>query len=377
MASKTDIANEALAKIGEPRIADIASTTDPNAVFLSGIWETTVKQVASEIPWKCFTTKASLTAATAPSFGWTKAYTLPTDYLRALWFNGHSSPDNDFFAVEQSELMTDETIAQLVYTAYSDTSTAYSAAFIEALSLYLASKLALFRRQDTELAAKLTEQYQQLIQNREQNVSVCETKSLWLEVARGNDIITAALARIAEPKAVAFNDPAFISTTTVTALYTSCLKQVMRAHDWKSLCARESLTVSETTPDFGWDYEYPLPDDCMRIVEFNGRTSLCGETFFRQEGSSILTNADKAELLYVAYTTDDTLYDETFKEAVTTLLASKLVTQRRRDANMAALLMQQYEAILSKARVIDSTQQHRARVDPRFSSYSNMARRLP
>lgn len=375
MASKTSIANEALLKIGEPRIASIDDTTDINAVFLSTIWDTTVKQVMAEVPWKCLTKRATLTASTAPVFTWGYSYPVPTGFLRPLWFNGHSFPDNEYFDVEGSSIVSNANTAQLVYTAFSDDVTTYAPSLIEAITLYLASKIAVVRRQDAPLANALAQEYKTIVTNRNSSPNIVETKSMWLEIGTDSEIMNSALTKIAEPKAVDFNDPSFVPLTTVQELYVSCIKQVMRSFDWKCLCKRATLTAG-TAPEFGWDYSYPLPADCLRVVEFNGKPSLLCETFYRKEGTNILTNADTAELVYVAYDADETLYDEMFKEVVATLFASKLAVQRRRDANVAAALFQDHERAMSKARLTDSSQMHEARVDPRLQSHSYFARRM-
>jgi hypothetical protein len=376
MASKTDIANEALLRIGEPRIVSIEDTTDLNAVFLSTVWENTVKEIASEIPWKCFTFRAVLTASsTAPAFGWTKTFPLPVDCLRVLYVNGYSAPAPDYYSVEGSNVLTDETTAELVYTAYITDTTKYHPLFIEAIAIYLASKLAIVRRQDTELAAKLTEQYTTLIQTRSSAPEVVETKSLWKELGTTNEIINAALLKIGEPRCVGFSDTTFIPARTVAAIYTQTLKQVSREHEWKCLSTRSELTVNETAPAFGWTYSYPIPEDCMRIIAVNGIRRLSCESFWKQEGLNIYTNADAVELEYVAFDDDATHYDNLFINAITALFASRLVAQRRRDANLSSALLAEYNQVLSRARTVDGTQKHDVKYDGRQKSLMERSRR--
>ncbi len=376
MASKTDIANEALLRIGEPRIVSIDDTTNLNAVFLTTIWENTVKEVASEIPWKCFTARASLTAsATVPAFGWTKSFPLPVDCLRVLYVNGFSAPAPDYYSVEGTNVLTDETSATLVYTAYITDTTKYHPLFIEALAIYLASKLAIVRRQDTDLAAKLTEQYTTLMQTRSSASEVVETKSLWKELGTTNEIINAALLKIGEPRCVGFNDTTFIPARTVTAIYTQTLKQVSREHEWKCLSTRAALTANETAPAFGWTFSYPIPEDCMRVIAVNGIRRLSCESFWKQEGANIYTDADTVELEYVAFDADSTHYDDMFINAVTALFASRLVAQRRRDGNLAASLLAEYNQALSRARTVDATQKHDVKYDGRQNSLMEHSRR--
>lgn len=376
MASKTDIANEALLKIGERRIVSIEDSTDKSAVLINEIWETTVKQVSSILPWKCFTNRATLAVSAAtPAFGWDYKFVLPTDCLRVLYVNGYSDPSPSYFAMEGCYLLSNSDTAQLVYTAYEEDPTKYSAHFIECLSVYLASKLAIQRRQDTQLADALTKEYQSLVQNYGEYVDLVETKSLWRELGSDNPIINAALLKVMEPQVVAFNDQAFIPANRAEEIYVETVKEVSREHSWKCLTKRAALTVDEDAPEFEWDYSYPLPDDCLRVVSFNGRPSIYSENYFVQEGQSILTNDDTAELVYVAYEEDFTKYDNLLTNAITALFASRIASQRRRDPNMGALFFSEYTSALSRARTIDCSQRHQVKLDSRQGSYVNFSRR--
>lgn len=375
MPSKTSIANEALLRIGEARIASIEDTTDPNAVFLSSVWDTSLRQVSSEVPWKCLTARAVLSAsATAPAFTWDVEFPLPVDCLRPLWFNGHSHPDNSYFAIEGGSILTDDTTGQLTYTAFSEDVTTYSPELIEALALLLASKLAFVRRQESQMSSELDALYRKLVQMRASQPSVAETKSLWLELGADSEIVVNALARIAEPRAVAFDDTTFMSATDAAVILASCKHQVISSFDWKCLCSRSTLTADVTAPEFGWDYRYELPEDCERIIEFNGKPTLDSDTQFRQEGDYLLTNASAVEVLYVAYSDDETDYDAMLKDVIAADFAYRMSLLRRKDAQLAASLGMEYERVASRARLSDSTQMHENAVDFRKRSYSIRAR---
>lgn len=89
----------------------------------------------------------------------------------------------------------------------------------------------------------------------------------------------------------------------------------------------------------------------------------------------IYTDADTVELEYVAYDEDYTKYDNLLINAVTALFASRIVAQRRRDGNMAAALLAEYNQALSRARTVDCTQKHDVKYDGRQNSLMERSRR--
>lgn len=376
MASKTDICNEALTKVGEPRIASIEDTSDINAVFLSTTWDTTVRQVMREIPWRCFTKRATLTASsTAPAFDWAHAFPLPVDCLRVLWVNGHSDPDPPYYSVDSDSILTNATTVELVYTAFSDDTTTYDPAFIEAFSTYLASKLAFTRRQEYTMSQVLTEAYRGQIQARSQVQSLVESKSMWTEYGTANPVIADVLLRIAEPKVTDFNDASFPSHTAIDELFERAVRIVGRVANWQGLAVRASITAEEDAPAFEWSYAYALPDDCLRITTMNGQPVNSTASFFKQEGNLILTNAETCDLVYVGFTLDTTKFDPLFTEAVTLYIASQLALLRRRADALVQRFQLDYEKAVSRARMIDANQRNQLVPDLRYRSPMEASRR--
>ncbi|MCP4206966.1 MAG: hypothetical protein GY767_07965 [Shimia sp.] len=84
MASSTEIANRALSKLGERRILDITDDSKP-ARAMNSRYETMRDAVLYEHPWRFAVERATLAALTsAPDWGYSLEYQLPTDALRLL-----------------------------------------------------------------------------------------------------------------------------------------------------------------------------------------------------------------------------------------------------------------------------------------------------
>lgn len=82
MASQVDICNRALEKLGEDPIVSLSDELK-QAQALKRVYSDSLAALLIEHPWHFAKKRAALPAsATAPSWGWTYAYPVPTDFLR-------------------------------------------------------------------------------------------------------------------------------------------------------------------------------------------------------------------------------------------------------------------------------------------------------
>lgn len=134
------------------------------------------------------------------------------------------------------------------------------------------------------------------------------------------------------------------------ALFDAALEEVLRAHPWNFAVKRAVLAPGATLPVSGYAASFPLPPDCLRILD-------AGEDSWRVEGRAILADAAAISLRYVARPTDSTLWDASFVAALVANLMWKLtypVTKSTtlRDSNFAA-----YSQLLQQARSIDAQEE--------------------
>lgn len=88
-------------------------------------------------------TSQTATAYTPPAFDYAYSYDLPSDYLRALEWNGREAGTGEAaFDIEGAVLLCDDTTAQLRYVARITDQTLWDASFVEAFCLKLASRVA-------------------------------------------------------------------------------------------------------------------------------------------------------------------------------------------------------------------------------------------
>jgi hypothetical protein len=147
--TKVDICNAALDTIGATPIAAIADA-NLRAEACNRNYDLAVKEALRSHAWNFAKDRATLTIGTAPSFEWASSFALPADYVTLLQLNGVSFPaePGDFFEIEGTNLLTDETTAEIQYIKVPADPSKFDALFVAALTYLLASKIAPALRQD-------------------------------------------------------------------------------------------------------------------------------------------------------------------------------------------------------------------------------------
>jgi hypothetical protein len=118
MNTNTDLANRALAHIGEMRISDIEDAESKAARTCKGCLQAVIDEVLREHRWNCAIKRVSLSQlAGTPAHGFARAFQLPGDFLRLLEVNGEQFGESDeFFEIEDgSRLLTDADKAEIRY----------------------------------------------------------------------------------------------------------------------------------------------------------------------------------------------------------------------------------------------------------------------
>lgn len=85
MASKTQIATRALAKLGQPRVSNIDTDDSKSARVIRDMYDSVLAALLSEYPWSFALRRKRLAKnAVAPDWGFANSYTLPSDFLSLL-----------------------------------------------------------------------------------------------------------------------------------------------------------------------------------------------------------------------------------------------------------------------------------------------------
>lgn len=138
----------------------------------------------------------------------------------------------------------------------------------------------------------------------------------------------------------------------ITAIYDQCLEDVLRAHPWNFALVRQGLARLTTTPAFGYDYEYQLPGDCLRVIEVNDGTNII--TDFKIEGRKLLTDNTEVKIKYIGNITDPNQYTSQFIFVFSSRLASEIAYAITNNKATAELLFNLYATRLQIAKETDA-----------------------
>lgn len=140
MSSETSVANGALTLLGERRISSIDENSK-TAKLLKERYDEVRDELLRAHPWGFATKRASIAKdTTAPTFGFTNAYTLPTDFLRLIEVNNQA---DWIYRVEGGKVVTDlDSPLEIVYTAQITNTDIMDVMFRQTLSAALAADLA-------------------------------------------------------------------------------------------------------------------------------------------------------------------------------------------------------------------------------------------
>jgi hypothetical protein len=75
--------------------------------------------------------------------------------------------------------------------------------------------------------------------------------------------------------------------------YTMVLEEFLSEHPWNFAQKRVDLSQTATTPVFGFDYEYQLPTDCLRVLKISTSYD------YKIEEDKLLTDSNEVAILYL------------------------------------------------------------------------------
>jgi hypothetical protein len=166
------------------------------------------------------------------------------------------------------------------------------------------------------------------------------------------DICNRALSRVGEARITSLADDSKQARACSSA-YALVRDEVLRAHPWNSAITRASLPKLSSSPSFGYDNEYQLPSDCLRVVEVYDSVKpwvVEGRKLLSDEGSPI-------SVRYVRREEDCNQWDSLLASAVAARLAVELCEELTQSNTKRELAYHEYEDIMATARKADGQEQ--------------------
>jgi hypothetical protein len=163
MATSVSICSNALLMLGAKPISDFDENLD-RARLASNLYESARDQVLRSHPWNCATKRVILAPMVdAPAFGYAYQFPLPGDWLR-----NQAVTDNQVnidFKAEGRTILADVPALYLRYTFRNEDASTYDAMLIDALTLFMASRMAYPITQSTSLKAEKLQEFKDLIKS--------------------------------------------------------------------------------------------------------------------------------------------------------------------------------------------------------------------
>jgi hypothetical protein len=174
------------------------------------------------------------------------------------------------------------------------------------------------------------------------------------------DICNLALGHLGEARIESLNEDS-LAARGCALHYAAVRDQVLRSHRWNFAQARITLSRLAENPAFGWDAQYELPADCLRVLEVNdGEAGDVISDEFIVEGRRLLTNATAVRLVYTQRIDDVSQFDALFVEAFAVKLAIALSETIRGTTGRTGDLTTQYERVTAPlARRVDANEGRR------------------
>ena len=156
MASIVDICNGALNQLGASTILSLTEDSK-NARLCNARYTQVRDSLFRSHPWNCLQKRVQLAAdTTAPAWGFTSAYTLPTDCLRLLRILDYDSNHK----VEGRKILTNNSSMKILYVARIEDPNEYDELLRETLSAAIAADIAYAVTSSNPVAQNMYNLYQ-------------------------------------------------------------------------------------------------------------------------------------------------------------------------------------------------------------------------
>ena len=179
------------------------------------------------------------------------------------------------------------------------------------------------------------------------------------------DIANRALTKLGASRIISFGDDNKQSRA-ISSMFDIVRDAELRSHIWSFSKKRVSLPALLTTPDWGFEYEYQIPSDCLRVLMVNDtypgpsledyRNQSVAE--YAIEGNKILANFPAPlKIAYISRVQDTSQWDALFVEAFACRLAMEMAEDLTQSNTKRELAQAEYMAALRAAIRASSVEQ--------------------
>lgn len=144
----------------------------------------------------------------------------------------------------------------------------------------------------------------------------------------------------------------------IKSCFDDLLYDELRAHRWSFAIKRTALSADDAAPAFGYDHQYTLPADFLRLDMIDDRyPDITMDNYIGSEvvdyvleGGKILTNLNAPlKVRYGAKIDDPALWDINFREALACRIAAEICEDLTQSNPKRELAWNEYKMAISKA----------------------------
>lgn len=133
---------------------------------------------------------------------------------------------------------------------------------------------------------------------------------------------------------------------------------LLRAHYWNFALKRASIAALTSTPAWGYQYEYQLPDDCLTLIQVGSYSTNINAGYYNQvdnspykiESGKILTDLiAPLNIRYIRKVDNSSEFDPSFSEMIAIKIAIHLNEDLTNNTAMIDRLSQLYKESKQRA----------------------------
>jgi len=136
------------------------------------------------------------------------------------------------------------------------------------------------------------------------------------------------------------------------AVYADARDAVLRAFPWSCAIQRATLAQLSTSPVWGYDKAYSLPNDphCLAVLDLKESSK------YRVEGRNLVCNSDTATIKYVARITDPGQFDPAFVFALACRISAEVSYALTQNRSLSSDMWQLSENAITEASIYDGAE---------------------
>lgn len=153
-----------------------------------------------------------------------------------------------------------------------------------------------------------------------------------------------ALAKIGDELIIMSLDDDTKTARYCKALFADTRDFVLRSYPWRFALKRYVLAPLKDKPLFGYDYQFAVPSDCLRVWKTQEQER------YQVEGRCILADRNIFNFIGISRIEDPTLFDPMFVEALALRLGAELAVPLTASVSLKENLTKEFQDFVQQAK---------------------------